>query len=41
VGRLWEFTPSHLYYDFDDLCDPEFCSDGDFDNPHGDWLGFG
>jgi hypothetical protein len=36
----WEFTPSHLY-DFDDLCDRDFGSDDDLDNPHGDWLDFG
>jgi hypothetical protein len=28
-------------YGFDDLCDPDFGSDDDFDNPHGDWLDFG
>jgi hypothetical protein len=36
----WEYTPSHLC-DFDSLCDPDFGSDDDFDNPHGDWLNFG
>jgi hypothetical protein len=28
-------------YDFDDLYDPDFGSDDDFENPHGDWLDFG
>jgi hypothetical protein len=36
----WEYTPSHLN-DFDDLHDPYFGSDDDFDNPHDDWLDFG
>jgi hypothetical protein len=31
------YTPSHLY-DLDALYDPDFGSDDDFVNPHGDWL---
>jgi hypothetical protein len=34
-------TPSRLC-DFDGLYDPDWGSDGDFNNPHGgDWLDFG
>jgi hypothetical protein len=36
----WECTPSNLY-DFDGLYDPDFGSDDDFDNLHGDWLDSG
>jgi hypothetical protein len=36
----WDFTPSHLH-GFGGLYDPDFDSDDDFDNPHGDWLDFG
>jgi hypothetical protein len=28
-------------HDFDGLYNPDRGSDGDFDNPHGDWLVFG
>jgi hypothetical protein len=41
AGPWGQFTPSHLY-DFDDLYDPDWGSDDDFNNPHdGDWLDFG
>jgi hypothetical protein len=33
--------PQANLYDFDDLYDPDFGSDDDFENPHGDWLDFG
>jgi hypothetical protein len=40
AGPWGQFTPSHLY-DFDNLYDPDCASDGDFDNPHGNWPDFG